>query len=75
MRQIDQWDHLLKIDRKTQILHIYRVFNDGSQDLYTSVELPNLSSKTSNEQFESFSRMLGENLLLDSPIARDLLDL
>lgn len=66
------FSHVVEVDRTTRTLVIYRVFADGERQLYTKVELPSKGDRTA---FEKFSRTLGENRLLDSPVARGLLDL
>lgn len=69
------FSHLVEIDEATRRLTIYRVFPEGEKQLFTRVDLP---LKTANEDakgFEEFSRILGENLLIDSPVARKILDL
>lgn len=66
------FSHLVEIDESSKQLTIYRVFPDGEKQLYTKVDLP---LKTINEDkigFEEFSRILGENLLIDSPVARNI---
>jgi len=48
---------------------------DGSEHLYTSTKLPTGDAQDNREEFESFAKQLGENILLDSPAARKLLKL
>lgn len=59
--------HSVEIDEKSRQLKIYRIFPDGRKQFYTQMEMP---SDGGNSTYETFSRMLGENLLLDSPAAR-----
>jgi hypothetical protein len=66
-------DHFVHIDLGARELQIFRVLSDGQKELYTAITLPESSGWT--EKFESFAKQLGENLLLDSPVARKLLDL
>jgi hypothetical protein len=67
-----QHSHLIEIDEGEGSLRIFRV-RDGERELYTSVELPSTTWDTDPQAIESFCRMLGENILFDSPAARKLL--
>jgi hypothetical protein len=67
------YDHLICIDEDAKEVVIYRVDSNGKRTLYTKAPLP--EARGENSELESFARMLGENLLLDSPAARRLLDL
>ena len=67
------YDHLVCIDEEAKEVVIYRVDSNGKRRLYTKAPLP--EARRENSELESFARMLGENLLLDSPAARRLLDL
>lgn len=69
------YKHLLEINEQDRQLTIYRVFADGRRDLFTEMHLPEASYDESPGEFSEFCRMLGENLLIDSPIARNLLGL
>ena len=69
---ITQHSHLIEIDQGERSVTIYRV-KDGERELYTSVKLPSTTWDTDRQAIESFCRMLGENILLDSPAARKLL--
>jgi hypothetical protein len=65
--------HLVEVDETSSKLIIYRVYFDGRKELYTQVDLPVGAKET--DSLGAFCRMLGENLLLDSPVARKLLNL
>lgn len=67
------FDHVIKIDTSTKELAILRRDDAGVETLYTKVALPNSSGW--DEVFEAFAKQLGENILLDSPAARQLLKL
>ena len=67
------YDHLVCIDEDAKEIVIYRVDFNGKKTLYTKAPLP--ESLGENSELEFFARMLGENLLLDSPAARRLLGL
>lgn len=73
MEQLDRFDHLVRVNQETRELFIYRVSSNGQLSLFTKAPLP--MAKGWTEEFSSFARTLGENLLVDSPAARDLLGL
>ena len=68
------YDHIVQIDESTRELRIYRLDADGTRTFYTSTELPS-SSGWKDTSLQAFARLLGENLLMDSPVARKLLNL
>ncbi len=68
-------DHLIKIDGENLKLEIYRVYKDGYHELFTSVSLPEEGPTKDQSAFSNFARLLGENILVDSPIARRALKL
>ena len=70
---MENFDHVIRIDASTKELAILRRDEDGVETLYTRVALPNSSGWDAD--LETFARQLGENILLDSPAARQLLDL
>lgn len=67
--------HTIHVNEEKRLLTIHRVFHDGSQQLFTSVELPSKTISEDEKSFRNFAQMLGENLLMDSPIVRKLLGL
>ena len=73
MEQLDRYDHVIKIDERTRELSIYRIDSSGSLTLFTKVALP--ATAGWSDEFSKFSQTLGENILLDSPSARRLLEL
>lgn len=80
MEQLDMNDeltfsHLITIDERARKLTIYRVYETGEKTLYTSVDIPDQVTGSNAQSTGEFARMLGENLLLDSPGARKLLGL
>lgn len=68
------YDHVVQIDESTRELKIYRLDTDGTRTFFTSTELPK-SSGWEDGRLEVFAKQLGENLLMDSPVARKLLEL
>jgi hypothetical protein len=67
--------HQVKVDEERKTLSIHRVMSDGTVELLTSTDLPNISAHESWDEFEDFAKQLGENLLMDSPSARRVLKL
>lgn len=71
---MDNFLHLVEIDEGAKKLTIYRVDEKtGQRTLYTSVRIPSKRIRDNDPEFSDFARMLGENLLLDSPAARRIL--
>jgi hypothetical protein len=75
MEQLRQmiYDHLVHIDEATRELVIYRVEPNGRSHMLTKTRLPDTTgwSKETNR----LARELGENLLMDSEVARRMLQL
>ncbi len=70
---VEKYDHLLQIDEQSRELRIYRIDASGQKTLFTSTPLP--TTKGWSESLERFAKQLGENVLMDSPTARELLQL
>jgi len=62
--------HLIEIDENARFLRIHRVFPDGRRHLFTETALLTPTAAKKDSQFAEFARLLGENILLDSPAAR-----
>lgn len=69
------FDHLVEVSEEESTLYIYRVYSDGRKELFTSTRLPDISSDLNEKKFQEFAQLLGENILLDSGIARKLFGL
>ncbi len=67
------YDHLVCIDEGTRELVIFRVSEDGRKTLLTRTALPYISGWS--EELDFIAKALGENLLMDSPIARKFLEI
>lgn len=65
------YNHLIEIDEENRLLTIYCI-NGSSRDLYTSVNLPEMTWDKNPDEIRDFCRTLGENIILDSPQARKL---
>jgi len=66
-------EHVVRIDEETREIVVFRLSDGGRRTLLTRASLPPTSGWTM--ELESLAAQLGENLLLDSPVARRLLDL
>lgn len=42
------------------------------KELYTYIDLPDISFEADKDKFYDFAQLLGENLLIDSPSARKI---
>jgi hypothetical protein len=67
------FDHLIHYDEATREPVIYRIEPNGRRSLFTKTELPR--TKGWSKAAEHFAKQLGENLLMDSAVARKLLQL
>jgi len=73
---MENFSHLVEIDETEKKLTIYRVdVKTGQRTLYTAAEFPSGKNRGNGREFRDFARLLGENLLIDSPAARRLLGL
>ena len=70
---IENYDHLIEVDHEKMLLVIYRVYCDGSKHLFTSIPFPSKLFSEDAILFKDFAQKIGENLLIDSPIARSIL--
>jgi hypothetical protein len=73
--EMEAYAHLVEIDEEKRQLLIYRIRKNGKKQLFTSVDLPSKTFAEDEDGFRRFSTYLGENLLVDSPVARKLLGL
>lgn len=64
-------NHLVCIDENTRELIIFRVNEGGEKTLLTKTALPMVSGWSA--ELEALAKTVGENLLMDSPAARQLL--
>jgi hypothetical protein len=75
LKMTTTYSHLVEVDEAARRLRIHRIYADARKELYTEIDLPAKTVAESEESFETFCRLLGENLLLDSPTARKVLGL
>jgi hypothetical protein len=64
------FSHMVEVDESARLLKIYRIFPNGRRHLFTETMLPSSPFDTNSHQYLEFVRLLGENILLDSPVAR-----
>lgn len=69
------YSHVLEFDEEKRILTINRLFKDGTRQLFTTVQLPSKTFSEDEKGFRDFAQKLGENLLIDSPVVKKLLEL
>ncbi len=72
---MESFAHTIEIDEKNRLLKIFRLFQDGRREFFTSTELPDINAHDEWDSFEAFAKQLGENILMDSPSARKILEL
>lgn len=65
------FDHLIQYDEEAREVVIYRVYPDGRRHLYTRAAFPEM--KGWDKAADRFAQQLGENLLVDSALARKLM--
>lgn len=68
----NNYDHLVVINEKERLVSLYRV-SGKEQHLYTSIKLPENNLKENSEEFKAVCLKLGEDIIIDSPVARKLL--
>ncbi|QBG89687.1 hypothetical protein ACQR53_01005 [Xanthomonas oryzae] len=68
-----EYSHLVCVDEESRKLIVYRVTAEGKKTLLTEVSLP--SKQGWSIDLENMAKELGENLLMDSPVARRLLEI
>ncbi|GAB2810308.1 hypothetical protein GCM10027021_38840 [Dyella kyungheensis] len=68
-------DHLVTIDPDKRCVRLFRVMPDGEKVLYTELELPKGDAPGWTDDVVRLAQRLGEDLLMDSPTARNLLAL
>ena len=66
--------HLVEFDEAARLVRIHRISPDGTHLLYTEAPVPLAAGAGREEQFKRFCQTLGENIILDSPVGRRLID-
>jgi len=70
---MSEHNHLVCIDEESRRLIVYRLSAEGKKTLFTDIALP--SEQGWSIDLERIAKQLGENLLMDSPAARRLLEI
>jgi hypothetical protein len=68
------YHHLVEIDEQKRLLTIYRIM-ESKRVLFTSTGIPPGKWKGNSRAMKRFCQMLDENIILDSPQARRLLEI
>ncbi|MGB9102286.1 MAG: hypothetical protein WCC51_16800 [Stenotrophomonas indicatrix] len=69
---MNTYDHLVCVDEDAQELVVFRVGADGKRTLFTRVALPQVEGWSA--ELQDLAKALGENLLIDSPVIRRILN-
>ena len=67
--------HTVKIDPARMVARIDRVWQNGQTQLFTEIGLTNLAATDFVVHFERCAKQLGEDILIDSPLARRILEI
>ncbi|QJR13837.1 hypothetical protein DSM104440_00627 [Usitatibacter palustris] len=70
---MERYSHVIEFVELGSEVVVYRLYSDGRQELLTRSPFPNLES--AGDPVGRFAKLLGESLILDSPIARSILKL
>lgn len=68
---MDTFAHIVEIDEIRRKIVISRL-RENYQELYTEKDIADIDWKNSEEKFREFCRVLGEDILMDSPLGRAL---
>lgn len=63
-------DHLVTIDEDGNCIRIFRIMPDGEKVLFTEYVLPDSGNRGWTEKVTELAHVIGEDLLMDSPITR-----
>ena len=72
---MESYNHLITINKNTSVLEIHRVLSDGQKEFLTSIDLTSISAQSDYAKYENLAKNMGETILMDSPIARTILEL
>ena len=65
-----KFDHSVRVNIAENKIVIHRIFEDGHKHLYTEMTIP-----SDKAMLNKFCQQLGENLLIDTPDGRSILNL
>jgi len=72
--KIKPYTHIIEIDEARRKIMISRL-RKNYHELYTEREVEDIDWKNNEDRFREFCRILGEDILLDSPSGRALFGL
>lgn len=67
--------HIVSVDSEKKLLKIYRLFDDDRREFLTECPIDEISAKSDWDKFSLFAQQLGENILMDSPAARQSMEI
>jgi len=62
------FDHIIRFNTSRKVIEICRRTEDGTEVLDTEIS----SEDATKHSYEKFAQLLGENIIIDSPIGRTL---
>ena len=75
MAESSKYHHVVKFDNSRNVLIINRIFEDGSDHLYTEISVTLDGNKSKKDLFLSYASKLGEDIMLDSIECRIFFDI
>lgn len=69
------FSHIVSIDPEKKLLKIYRLFEDSQKEFLTERSIEGISAQKDWGKFSQFAQQLGENILMDSPVARQIMNI
>jgi len=69
------YDHIVRFDPILRRVSIIRLDGESRETLFTHLDLPEKSPEGWSEAVVELARRIGEDILIDSPVARDALNL
>lgn len=70
-----QYDHIVRFDPILRRVTIMRLESENRETLFTHLDLPEKSPEGWSEAVIELARRIGEDILIDSPVARAALNL
>ncbi|NIP37479.1 MAG: hypothetical protein GWM89_00115 [Candidatus Dadabacteria bacterium] len=73
-KKLPEYDHLVEVREEEKKIYIYRIYKlTNKKQFFTCYELPDKTFDEDKKGFKRFAELLGENIVLDSPLARKIL--
>lgn len=69
--EIKPYSHIVEVNAEKRKILIYRL-RDDHPELYTSIDIEDRNWNRNSDQYREFCRLLGEDILVDSPSARKI---